>query len=59
MKQSDKDKVWVDYMVTQLFLNTLYFNGEIKIIPLDEFHEDGVENFDSWTWKWGERIFNN
>ena len=57
MSEREKDKVWVDYMVTQVYLNTLYFNGELKIIPLDEFGDSKVENFESWAWKWGDRIF--
>jgi hypothetical protein len=56
----EKDKIWIDNMVTRLDLNRLGFN--FKPIPIDEFHMEidnpiatsqktGIDNYQSWNWR--------
>jgi hypothetical protein len=66
MTEKQKDKLWVDYMVTQLALNLTHFKDTpLKINGLQEFrqsHDDycrlPVErtNWQNWHWKWGHRV---
>ena len=68
MTVAEKDKIWCDYMVTIICLNNTCFKNSLPIQPIMDFHTErknaidymqktGKENFQSWNWKWGERIF--
>lgn len=69
MTIAEKDKLWCDYMVTILDLNRIHFKkNPLSITGIEEFHKKrrnfihraqklGTENYESWNWKWGERVF--
>jgi len=67
MDQFEKDKLWVDYMVTRLSWKILY-NSSCSIVgieafsksvldPIGEMQTSGLDNFESWNWKWNNRVF--
>lgn len=68
MTKKEKNKLWCDYMVTQLFLNLTHFKKTpIVIAGINHFHREVKNyhylsaeniNFQAWNWKWGDRVFN-
>lgn len=67
MTDKEKDKLWCDYMVTQLVLNLTHFKeNPIHIAGIEYFHREVEDfhylpaehmNFQAWNWKWGDRVF--
>jgi hypothetical protein len=67
MTDKEKDKLWCDYMVTQLVLNLTHFKeNPIHIVGIEYFHREVEDfhylpaehmNFQAWNWKWGDRVF--
>lgn len=57
----EKDKIWVDYMVSRVLFNKSTGHN-IHIVGIDDFHKEypfpirraqdtDLDNFESWNWK--------